>query len=164
MRVNDQITSSRVRVIGIDGKQIGILDISEANRLAMEAGLDLVEIVPNSKPPVCKIIDYGKYKYELSKKEKIQKKKQHVINVKEIRLSPKIEEHDIEFKIRHARKFIEQGDKVRFNILFKGRQIAHKEFGNQLIERIIEELSDISKVEIGPKIEGRNLVAILIKK
>jgi len=164
VRVNDQITSSRVRVIGIDGKQIGILDISEANRLAMEAGLDLVEIVPNSKPPVCKIIDYGKYKYELSKKEKIQKKKQHVINVKEIRLSPKIEEHDIEFKIRHARKFIEQGDKVRFNILFKGRQIAHKEFGNQLIERIIEELSDISKVEIGPKIEGRNLVAILIKK
>jgi len=130
----------------------------------MEAGLDLVEIVPNSNPPVCKIINYGKYKYELSKKEKIQKKKQHVIHVKEIRLSPKIEEHDIDFKIKHARKFLEHGDKVKFNILFKGRQIAYKQFGDQLIERIIEELSDIAKVESEPKIEGRNLVTVLIKK
>lgn len=120
--------------------------------------------MPNSDPPVCKIIDYGKYKYELSKKEKIQKKKQHVIHVKEIRLSPKIDQHDIDFKIKHARKFIEQGDKVKFNILFKGRQIAHKEFGDQLIERIIEELSDIAKVESEPQFEGRNMVAVLIKK
>jgi len=130
----------------------------------MEAGLDLVEIVPTVDPPVCKIIDYGKYKYELSRKEKIQKKKQHVIHVKEIRLSPKIEQHDIDFKIKHARKFIEQGDKVKFNIVFKGRQIAHKEFGDQLIERIIEELSDIAKVESDPQFEGRNMVAVLIKK
>jgi translation initiation factor IF-3 len=130
----------------------------------MEAGLDLVEIVPTADPPVCKIIDYGKYKYELSKKEKIQKKKQHVIHVKEIRLSPKIEQHDIEFKIKHARKFIEQGDKVKFNIVFKGRQIAHKEFGDQLFKKIIEELSDISKVESDPQFEGRNMVAVLIKK
>jgi translation initiation factor IF-3 len=132
--------------------------------LAVEAGLDLVEIVPTADPPVCKIIDYGKYKYELSKKEKIQKKKQHVIHVKEIRLSPKIEQHDIEFKIKHARKFIEQGDKVKFNIIFKGRQIAHKEFGDQLFERIIEELSDIAKIESEPQFEGRNMVAVLIKK
>jgi translation initiation factor IF-3 len=130
----------------------------------MEASLDLVEIVPTADPPVCKIIDYGKYKYELSKKEKIQKKKQHVIHVKEIRLSPKIEQHDIEFKIKHARKFIEQGDKVKFNIVFKGRQIAHKEFGDQLFKKIIEELSDISKVESDPQFEGRNMVAVLIKK
>ncbi|UCE08664.1 MAG: translation initiation factor IF-3 [bacterium] len=164
VRVNEQIKSPRVRVIGTDGNQIGIVKIAEANRLAMEAGLDLVEIVPTADPPVCKIIDYGKYKYELSKKEKIQKKKQHVIHVKEIRLSPKIEQHDIDFKIKHARKFIEQGDKVRFNILFKGRQIAHKEFGDQLIEKVIEELSDIAKVESEPRIEGRNMVTVLIKK
>ena len=130
----------------------------------MEAGLDLVEIVPTADPPVCKIIDYGKYKYELSKKEKIQKKKQHVIHVKEIRLSPKIDQHDIEFKIKHARNFIEQGDKVKFNIVFKGRQIAHKEFGDQLIAKIIEELSDVAKVESEPQFEGRNMVAVLIKK
>jgi translation initiation factor IF-3 len=130
----------------------------------LEASLDLVEIVPNADPPVCKIIDYGKYKYELSKKEKIQKKKQHVIHVKEIRLSPKIEQHDLEFKIKNARKFLEQGDKVKFNILFKGRQIAHKEFGNQLIQKIIEELSEIAKVESEPQFEGRNLVTVLIKK
>lgn len=164
MRVNEQIKSPSVRVIGADGNQVGILKIGEANRLAMEAGLDLVEIVPNADPPVCKIIDFGKYKYELSKKDKIQKKKQHVIHVKEIRLSPKIEQHDIEFKIKHARKFIEQGDKVKFNIVFKGRQIAHKEFGDQLFEKIIEELSDLAKVESDPQFEGRNMVAVLIKK
>jgi len=130
----------------------------------MEAGLDLVEIVPNADPPVCKIIDYGKYKYELSKKEKKTKKKQHVIHVKEIRLSPKIEQHDIDFKIKNARKFIEQGDKVKFNILFKGRQIAHKEFGDQLFEKIIDELSDVAKVESAPQFEGRNMIAVLIKK
>lgn len=130
----------------------------------MEAGLDLVEIVPTADPPVCKIIDYGKYKYEQSKKEKKNKKKQHVIHIKEIRLSPKIEQHDIDFKIKNARKFLEQGDKVKFNILFKGRQIAHKEFGDQLFEKIIEELDDIAKVESEPQFEGRNMVAVLIKK
>ena len=164
VRVNDQIKSPQVRVIGIDGNQIGILKIAEANRLATEAGLDLVEIVPTADPPVCKIIDFGKYKYEQSKKEKIQKKKQHVIHIKEIRLSPKIEQHDIDFKIKHARKFLEQGDKVKFNILFKGRQIAHKEFGDQLFEKIISELSEVAKVESEPQFEGRNMVAVLIKK
>lgn len=138
--------------------------MSEANKLAMEEGLDLVEIVPNADPPVCKIIDFGKYKYELSKKDKIQKKKQHVIHVKELRLSPKIEQHDIDFKIKHARNFLENGDKVKFNILFKGRQIAHKEFGDQLMAKIIEELSDIAKIESPPQFEGRNMVTVLIKK
>ena len=151
-------------MIGADGKQVGILKISEANNLALQDGLDLVEIVPNADPPVCKIIDYGKYKYELSKKDKIQKKKQHVIHVKEIRLSPKIEQHDIDFKVKHARNFLENGDKVKFNILFKGRQIAHKEFGDQLMEKIIEELSDIAKIESPPQFEGRNMVTVLIKK
>ncbi len=132
--------------------------------MAIASGLDLVEIVPTADPPVCKIMDYGKYRYELSKKEKIQKRKQHTIQVKEIRLSPKIEQHDIEFKIKHARKFLEQGDKVKFNIIFKGRQIAHKEFGEQLISRIVQELADVAKPEGEPQFEGRNMVVVLIKK
>ncbi len=131
---------------------------------ARDAGLDLVEIVPNSNPPVCKIIDYGKYKYELSKKDKIIKKRQHVIHVKEIRLSPKIEEHDFNFKTKHARKFIEQGNKVKLNILFRGRQITHLEFGKVLIEKFVKELEDIAKLESPPNVEGRNMVAILLKK
>jgi len=128
------------------------------------AGLDLVEIVPNAIPPVCKIIDYGKYKYELSKKEKTIKKKQHVIHIKEIRLSPKIEDHDFNFKTKHARKFIEQGNKVKLNILFKGRQITHLEFGKELIEKFVTELEDISKLESPPSFEGRSMVAVLVKK
>ena len=131
---------------------------------ARDAGLDLVEIVPNSNPPVCKIIDYGKYKYELSKKDKIIKKRQHVIHVKEIRLSPKIEEHDFNFKTKHARKFIEQGNKVKLNILFRGRQITHLEFGKVLIEKFVKELEDIAKLESPPNVEARNMVAILLKK
>jgi len=153
-----------VRVIDFDGKQIGILNIDEALEKALSAGLDLVEIVPNSKPPVCKIIDYGKYKYELSKKDKIIKKRQTIIQVKEIRLSPKIEEHDFNFKTKNARKFIEQGNKVKLNILFKGRQITHIEFGRQLMDKIVNELEDIAKLEFKPKFEGRNMIAILIKK
>lgn len=151
-------------MINADSEQIGILEISAARQAALEAGLDLVEIVPNSNPPVCKIIDYGKYKYELSKKEKLIKKRQHVIQVKEIRLSPKIEEHDFNFKINHARKFIEQGNKVKLNIFFKGRQITHIEFGKQLVEKFIAELEDIAKLESEPQFEGRSLVAILLKK
>ena len=126
--------------------------------------MDLVEIVPNSNPPVCKIIDYGKYKYELSKKEKIKKKKQTIIQVKEIRLSPKIEEHDFKFKSKNARKFLDQGNKVKLNILFKGRQITHLEFGRQLIAKFVEDLEDIAKLESNPNVEGRNMIAILIKK
>ena len=164
VRINDQITTARVRVIDADGNQIGILPINDALARATQAGLDLVEIVPNSNPPVCKIIDYGKYKYELSKKEKTIKKKQHVIHVKEIRLSPKIEDHDFNFKIKHARKFIEQGNKVKLNILFKGRQIAHLEFGKELIEKFVSEVEDICKLEAPPSVEGRNMIAMFIKK
>jgi len=153
-----------VRVINEEGKQVGVIPISEAKKLAQDAGLDLVEIVPNAKPPVCKIIDYGKYKYELGKKEKLMKKKQHVIQVKEIRLSPKIEEHDFNFKLEHAKKFIEQGNKVKVSILFKGRQIAHIEFGREVIDKFASELEDIAKLEMGPKVEGRNMVAIFVKK
>ena len=140
------------------------MKIKEANELAVEQGLDLVEISPNSEPPVCKIMDFGKYKYELSKKEKLVKKKQHVIHIKEIRLRPSIENHDFEFKLKNARKFIEQGNKVKFNVIFRGRELAHQEFGKQLLGRILEELEDIARAENIPRVEGRNMVLYLIKK
>ena len=140
------------------------MHIKKANELAFEEGLDLVEVSPNSDPPVCKIMDFGKYKYELSKKEKLVRKKQHVIHIKEIRLRPGIEAHDFDFKLKNARKFIEQGNKVKFNVIFRGREMAHQEFGQQLLTRITENLEDIAKPENDPKVEGRNMVLYLIKK
>jgi len=162
--VNDQIRNPKVRVISSEGKQIGILSSREALSLAEEENLDLVEISPNSDPPVCKVMDFGKYKYELSKKEKMVKKKQHVIHIKEIRMRPSIEEHDFDFKVKNARKFIEQGNKVKINVLFRGRELAHKEFGDQLMKRVEEELGDIARVENKPKLEGRSMVLFLVKK
>lgn len=162
--MNDQIRNPKVRVISSEGKQIGILSSREALSLAEEENLDLVEISPNSDPPVCKVMDFGKYKYELSKKEKMVKKKQHVIHIKEIRMRPSIEEHDFDFKVKNARKFIEQGNKVKINVLFRGRELAHKEFGDQLMKRVEEELGDIARVENKPKLEGRSMVLFLVKK
>ena len=152
-----------VRLIGVDGEQIGIVERDRALDLASEAGYDLVEVSPNSSPPVCKIMDYGKYCYEISKKEKQTKKKQHVIHVKEIRMRPKIEAHDFEFKMRHARKFLEAGNRVKVTVLFKGREIAHKEFGEKIIERVIEELDDIAKVEREAQFEGRTITIYFVK-
>lgn len=164
VRVNEQIRSPKVRVIGADGSQVGIINVKEANTMADEQGLDLVEVSPNSDPPVCKIMDFGKFKYEQSKKEKLVRKKQHVIHVKEIRLRPSIEAHDFDFKLKNARKFLEQGNKVKFNVIFRGREMAHQEFGKQLLGRITEELDDIAKAENTPRVEGRNMVLFLIKK
>lgn len=164
IRINEQIRVPKVRVIGADGTQVGIIAIQKANQLAEEHGLDLVEVSPNSDPPVCKIMDFGKYKYELSKKEKLVRKKQHVIQVKEIRLRPSIEDHDFDFKLKNARKFLEQGNKVKFNVMFRGREMAHQEFGKELLNRITEALEDIAKAENRPKLEGRNMVLFLIKK
>ncbi|MBN1154675.1 translation initiation factor IF-3 [candidate division KSB1 bacterium] len=164
MRVNDQIRSPKVRVIDSEGNQIGVLDVNEAQRIAEREELDLVEIASTTDPPVCKIMDFGKYKYELSKKEKLVKKKQHVIQVKEIRMRPSIEDHDFEFKIKNARKFIEQGNKVKVSVVFKGRELAHQEFGEQLIKRVEEELEDIARVENKPKLEGKSIVLFLVKK
>lgn len=132
--------------------------------MAEETGLDLVEVSPNSEPPVCKIMDFGKYKYELSKKEKLVRKRQHVIHIKEIRLRPRIEEHDYEFKVKNARKFLDQGNKVKFNVMFRGREMAHQEFGKDLLNRIIDELEDVAKPENTPQLEGRNMVLFLVKK
>ncbi len=141
-----------------------MIDTSEAIETARNKGLDLVEISPDASPPVCKIMDYGKYKYQQSKKEKDTKKKQHVIHVKEIRLRPKIEAHDFNFKVSHARKFIEKGNKVKATVLFRGREMAHKEFAKTLLERMANELEDIAKIEREPVMEGRMMIMFLTKK
>jgi translation initiation factor IF-3 len=138
--------------------------LSKGIEMAEEQGYDLVEVAPEAKPPVCKLLDYGKYKYEISKKEKEGKKKQHVIVVKEIRMRPRTEEHDFDFKLRHARKFLEQKNKVKFTVQFRGRELAYKEFGEQLLDRVVETLEDIAKVESEKKFEGRSLTMTMILK
>lgn len=147
-----------------DGKQIGIKKIAEALEIAASRGLDLVEVASDTKPPVCKLMDYGKFKYKLSKKEKTTKKKQHVIHVKEIRLRPKIEDHDFNFKTNHARKFLEKGNKVKATVLFRGREMAHQEFAKELLQRMAEKLEDIAKIEREPVMEGRTMIMYLTKK
>lgn len=141
-----------------------MIDTLEAIETARNQGLDLVEISPAASPPVCKIMDYGKYKYQQSKKEKDTKKKQHVIHVKEIRLRPKIEAHDFNFKVSHARKFIEKGNKVKATVLFRGREMAHKEFAKTLLERMANELEDIAKIEREAVMEGRMMIMFLTKR
>lgn len=132
--------------------------------MAAKEGFDLVEVAPEAKPPVCKLLDYGKYKYELSKKEKEGKKKQHVVVVKEIRMRPRTEDHDFQFKVRHARTFLEQKNKVKFTVQFRGRELAYKEFGDQLLDRVVEELEDIAKIESEKKFEGRSLTMTMVLK
>ncbi|MCH7754052.1 translation initiation factor IF-3 [candidate division KSB1 bacterium] len=162
--INERIKAPEVRVIDADGEQVGVIDTSEAIETARNQGLDLVEISPAASPPVCKIMDYGKYKYQQSKKEKDTKKKQHVIHVKEIRLRPKIEAHDFNFKVSHARKFIEKGNKVKATVLFRGREMAHKEFAKTLLERMANELEDIAKIEREAVMEGRMMIMFLTKR
>lgn len=153
-----------VRLISPDGDQIGVVSTKEALQRAESYGLDLVEVAPNSKPPVCRIMDFGKYKYEQSKKEKLSKKKQHVITVKEIRLRPRTDEHDLETKLRHARKFLEQKNKVKITILFRGREMAYQDSGTELMQKVITMLEDIGKMESEPKMEGRRMVMVLTTK
>jgi translation initiation factor IF-3 len=162
--VNQQIRVPQVRLISSDGQQVGIVGRDEALRMAEEQGLDLVEVAPQSQPPVCRILDFGKFKYEQSKRAKQARKKHHLVHLKEVKLRPKIEEHDIQFKLKHARSFLESGNKVKFTIYFRGREITHKEFGNQLLDRMVEELKDIAAVEQPAKLEGRNLVMMMIPK
>ena len=165
IRVNEEITAPQLRVIGDDGSQIGIMTPDQALSLADEAGLDLVEVAPDGKPPVCRIMDFGKYMYELRRKERSARKKQHVVKVKGIRLTPNIDSHDFNFKNQDARRFLEQGSKVRVWVQFKGRSITHREIGQEVLTRFAEELSDIAKIEAEPKMEGpRNLVMLLTKK
>ncbi|MCH7679853.1 translation initiation factor IF-3 [candidate division KSB1 bacterium] len=162
--INDRIKAPEVRVIDVSGEQVGVINTSEAIEMARSLDLDLVEISPNASPPVCQIMDYGKYKYQQSKKEKDTKKKQHVVHLKEIRLRPKIEAHDFNFKIDHARKFLEKGNKVKATVLFRGREMAHKEFAKTLLERMANELEDIAKIEREAVMEGRLMIMYLTKK
>ena len=160
-RANDRIRASQVQVIGSDGKNLGILNTKEAINIARQEDLDLIEISPNANPPVCKIIDMGKYKYDLQKKANLAKKKQKIVSLKEIKLRPGTESHDYNFKIKNARKFITKGDKVKFTVRFKGREMQHTDLGKDLMNRIIEETKDVAKIETQPKFEGRQMVMII---
>jgi translation initiation factor IF-3 len=151
-----------VRVIGADGEMLGVLSVREAITAAEEAGFDLIEISPNADPPVCKIGDVGKHRYEIQKKEAAARKKQKIVLTKELKLRPGIEEHDIQVKLRSARRFFEEGDKVRFTLQFRGRENEHREFGYALIRRIKEELSDIGKVEMDARQEGNSIIMIMV--
>lgn len=164
MRVNNRIRVSPVRLIGPDGEQVGILPTAEALQRAVDLGLDLVEVSPESRPPVCRIMDFGKYKYELAKKERVAKKKQHAFQLKEMRFRPKIDDHDFDFKTRHAREFLLEGSKVRLMILFRGREIAHFEFGEAILKRAIEVLADVSVPDAPPKLEGNTLSVVMSLK
>ena len=162
--INEEIRFNEMRVVSADGEQLGIMSRDEALALAEQQDLDLVCIAPKANPPVCKILDYGKYMYDLHKKEKEAKKKQKVTQVKEIRLSTFIEEHDVKVKARNAAKFLEEGDRVKVSLRFRGREAAYKDKGMQVMETFAEELSDISTVDRKPKLEGRNITMVLIPK
>lgn len=161
MLVNEAIRAREVRVIGANGDQIGVKTRQEALELAQNANLDLVMVAPNGKPPVCRIMDFGKYRYEQQKRDKEARKKQKTINVKEVRFSPNIEEHDFNTKLRNARKFLEKGDKVKASIRFRGRAITHTEIGKDVLDRLADECKDIAVVESRPKMDGRSMFLIL---
>ena len=160
-RVNERIRALEVQVINSEGKNLGTFPTKQAIELAKQEELDLIEISPNANPPVCKIIDIGKYKYELQKKANKAKKKQKVSNLKEIKLRPVTETHDYNFKIKNAQKFLEKGDKVKFTVKFRGREMQHTHLGNQLMDRIINDTAKLGKVEVMPKLEGRQIIMIV---
>lgn len=162
--INEQIRDKEVRLIGADGEQLGIVSSKEAQRLADEAGLDLVKIAPTAKPPVCKIIDYGKYRYEQARKEKEAKKKQKTVELKEIRLSPNIDTNDLNTKINSAKKFIEKGNKVKVTLRFRGREMAHMNQSKYILDDFAESLADVAVVEKAPKVEGRSIGMVLAEK
>jgi len=164
LRVNLEVDAPSVRLIDEEGRQVGIVSSEEARKRADDSGFDLVEVSPESKPPVCKIMDFGKYKYELAKKEKENRKKQHVIVTKEIRLRPKTDDHDFDFKVRHARKFIEQGNRVKATVMFRGRENVHREYGERVLNKFQEALDDIAKIEKDAKFEGGQLVMFFTKQ
>ncbi|WP_370642609.1 translation initiation factor IF-3 [Tepidanaerobacter sp. GT38] len=162
--MNHEIKAREVRVIGPDGKQLGIMPLKDALRHAQEAQLDLVKVASDAKPPVCKIMDYGKYKYEQSKREKEARKNQKVINVKEIRMNPTIDDHDFQVRLKSAIKFLQDGNKVKVSIKFRGRQMTHTKLGEDVLNKMIEQTKELGVVEKPPVIEGRNMVMILSPK
>ncbi|HDP66870.1 MAG TPA: translation initiation factor IF-3 [Candidatus Marinimicrobia bacterium] len=164
LRINEQIRTQSVRLIDPEGKQIGIVSQREAMDKADEFGLDLVEISPDAKPPVCKIMDFGKFKYQKQMKERENKKKQHVVKIKEVRFRPRIGDHDLNMKVDHVREFLANGFKVKITLMFRGRELAHQEVGVELINKILEMLSDVCVVDKAPNFEGRSIVTILTAK
>ena len=163
-RINEMINSRSVRCIDPDGEQLGILSIDEAMNKAEELGLDLVELQPNADPPVCKILDYGKHKYQAQKRANEARKKQKIIEVKEIKLRPNIDQHDYQVKMKAVRKFIDGGDKVKITLRFRGREMAHVELGTDLLSRVQEDIDDFAKIESMPKMDGRQMTMILAPK
>ena len=160
-KANERIKALDVQVIGSEGNNLGVMQLKQAIQLAKDEGLDLIEISPKANPPVCKIMDMGKYKYDLQKKANQAKKKQKIVSLKEIKLRPGTEIHDYNFKIKNAKKFIAKGDKVKFTVKFKGREMQHVELGKNLMNRIIDDTKDIGKVETHPKFEGRQMIMII---
>ncbi|CDO01669.1 translation initiation factor IF-3 [Oceanobacillus picturae] len=161
MNVNEKIRAREVRLIDSNGDQLGVKSRQEALEIAQTRNLDLVLVAPNAKPPVCRIMDYGKFRFEQQKKEKEARKKQKIINVKEVRFTPGIGDHDFETKLKNARKFLEKGDKVKAAVRFRGRAITHKELGREVLDRFAEEVKDIATVETKPKMEGRNMFMMI---
>ena len=164
LQVNEQIREREVRLIDSNGDQLGIMSAREAQKLAYDRQLDLVKVAPNARPPVCRIMDYGKYKYETNKKEKEAKKNQKVISIKEVRLSPTIEKHDLDVKRRNAEKFLKSGDKVKVSIRFRGRQLSHTDIGRTIMDKFAGELEEVAVVEKRPKLEGKNMIMIMSPK
>ncbi len=162
--INGQIRDKEVRLIGENGEQLGIMSSKEAMRLAQEAELDLVKVAPKAQPPVCKIIDYGKYRYELARKEKEAKKKQKTVEIKEVRLSPNIDTNDLNTKVNNARKFIGKGNKVKITLRFRGREMAHVQQSKHILDDFAKQLADIATVEKQPKLEGRSMSMVLTEK
>ena len=164
VRINDRIRVPQVRVVGADGQQVGLLNTRDALEMARSTGLDLVEVSPTSRPPVCRIMDYGKFKYEQNKRQRKAKKNQHVMRMKEVKFKPKIDEHDYNFKVNHARQFLLERDKVKFSITFRGRELAHVDIGQKIAQRVIADLNEIGQVESPPKMEGRILAMVMVPR
>ncbi|MDY3982969.1 MAG: translation initiation factor IF-3 [Veillonellaceae bacterium] len=163
-RINEEIRAREIRVVSAENEQLGIMSVRDALALAEERQLDLVEVAPNGKPPVCRIMNYGKYRYEQQKREKEAKKKQKVITLKEVKLRPRIEDHDFYVKMKNASKFLGEGNKVKVTIMFRGRELSHPELGNEVLTRFASELKEQASIEKGAKLEGRNMTMILVPK
>jgi len=164
LRINTHIQVSPLRVIGAEGEQVGVISRDDAIEMAREVGLDLVEISPTASPPVCKIMDFGKYKYEQKKKTQKAKARQHTVSLKEVRLRPKTDTHDIETKVNRAREFLSEGNRVVFTVIFRGREVTHPEIPREILAKIVEELEDVCKVEKTPSIEGRRMTMVVAPK
>jgi len=164
VNINEHIRAAEVRVISDDGDQLGIVPLAEALNAAREAGLDLVEVAPEAAPPVCRIMDFGRYKYQLSKKSAESRKKSSVIEIKEVKFRPKTGEHDYQFKLRNIQKFLAEKNKVKVSMMFRGREIAHADLGQNLLERVLKDMAETAQMEQSPKLEGRSMVMILVPK